>query len=286
MTTVRRVCETAVLLAAGWASIATTDPGGPGRSDSSWILGNLFDGQTAVARDLEIELRIGIQDFRPMDGDGGESETKGARTKTEGALHDLSLTDTEDGNSVELEYEIGESTTIVRPVEPLQPNTRYELDASVLAGSAVTWRPPPGVVEFTTRPGPQVTGVWRVDDTLMIAFSEPLESGALELAADSVDLLWECDAGLCSVVADRNLADFAWDNEDKLFRVAPIPDYQELWVKVSRSVTGESGALLDGDGDGNTGELDDDFLELVTVSDLPICRASEDRPEPCVAGSW
>ena len=274
----RRIYEAAVLLAAGYASLATSAPADQ-RVDNRWVIANLFDGQTAVPRDVTIELRIGIRDFRPADGGGS---TSAAREEAEAALHWLWLHEADGVDEVALEHELRENVVLVHPVEPLQPDTRYALDVVGVAANTASERPIPEVIEFTTRSGPQVTGLWRVSDTLMITFSEPIAPGTLRLAPDSVDLLWDSEDGLRSVTADRNLADYVWDDDGLTFRVAPFDFSHPVWVMVSADVRGVSGAPLDGDGDGVPGEPDDDFLEQVNPSQLPGCFTSEDRPEPCL----
>jgi hypothetical protein len=135
---------------------------------------------------------------------------------------------------------------------------------------------------FSTVQGPRVTGLWMNGDTLFVVFSEPMDSSTLSMALGSVDVLWSEDGELHSIAMDLNLASFVWEADEFVFRVAPVDFGGQLWVKVSGNVRGESGAYLDGNGNGVPGEVDDDFLEEITLSDLETCHTREDIPDPCV----
>ncbi len=274
MSTLRFTREAVTLLVAGFFVGACTHEEEPRLVDGRWVVVNLFDGQTAVPRDIEIELRIGRADFGPVD----------SQSRLERALSGISLRGVDGSTDVELEFHQGEEISRVRPVEPLEENAQYELDATMLVEDTLGYRPTPELIHFSTGSGPRVTGLWQVEDTLLVAFSEPMATDSLRLASDSVDLLWEEDDRLHSVAAERNLAEFVWDYQDLLFRVAPRPFNGSFWVKVSRTVMGASGARLDGDGDGTPGEITDDHLERVENT-LPDCYSSPDRSEPCVLES-
>ena len=285
MNSLRKTAEAGLLVAAAWASLATTYVGPRTLRDDTWPVKNLFDGQTAVRQDTEIELAIGDRDFQ-----GGSSSSEEAHRRAEKAFAKIRLEDSDRNELVELEPQIGQTQSRLVPVEGLKEKTVYRLDLDGVYEKLVVDRPELEELTFTTRPGPRVTGLWRVDDTLLVSFSEPMDPETLELSQDSVDLLWDYNRQLLSAAKDRNLAEFIWDADGYLFRIAPLPDQASLWVKVSGNVRGLSGALLDGNGNGVPGEPEDDFVELAEPAALPTCYAREDHAEPCLsaedAESW
>jgi len=268
------------LLAAGCAAaLASSAPDVSWvQSDETWVVSNLFDGQTAVPLDTDVRLAIGTRDFADEEATDGD-----ARSRAETALRGVRVFPRSDPQAVlPAELAIGEtSSEIVLP--PLAAGTEYVLDLGALEQLLSVDRVVPDPVLFGTGSGPRVTGVWRTGDTLVVSFSEPMDPSSLEIGHDSVDVLWEEGDDLHSIAADMNLADYVWDTEGLLFKMAPFDFPDAGWVKVSASARGETGTPLDGNGNGLPGEVDDDFVAEFSMSDIDTCCARADIPMPCVA---
>ncbi|MDD5305811.1 MAG: hypothetical protein PHU25_00680 [Deltaproteobacteria bacterium] len=288
MTLLKRTVELVVLFASCFLSLATFGPG-PDFSDDdddgwyvdtdeTWVVENVFDGQTAVPRDHVIRLTIGYRDFAGFEAETYSDEVK-ELTATELAKITLRPRNVP-APPVDFEVKINGTTSVIEH-DAFAPNTEYVLDLTGIGNLAVE-RIIPKPLGFSTTAGPRVTGLWRSDDTLIIAFSERMDPATLSLASDSVDVLWEKDGDLHSIASELNLADFAWKTDGFLFFAASMTPFDEAWIKVDRSVSGESGGLLDGDKDGVPGEAGDDFVQQVSYSTLPSCFTRADIPAPCV----
>lgn len=247
--------------------------------DETWMVSNLYDGQTAVSRDLVIELAVGYRDYSgDPDGDSDSADREWAELGFEsidlypvGSPYDL----------VPLEFDIGDRFSQLYPAR-LDPDTTYVLDIVGLAPRMVVDRPWPGSIGFRTGSAPRVTGLWRVADTMIVAFSEPMDPDTLSIDHTSFDVWWETGGDLESIATDLNLADFAWQTDGELFRVAPLDLPGAVLVVLSGDVRAATGVPLDGDRDGVPGEADDDFFDLVEFGQLPECFTREDVPAPCV----
>lgn len=246
--------------------------------DETWIARNLFDGQTAVPRDIEIELAIGYRDWSgSLDGDASPGEEARAR---EGFESIRLYPEAEPYDLVPIEYSIGERySSLLLPL--LEEDTRYVLDTVGLVQEIVVERPRLGPIVFSTSTAPQVTGIWRSEGTMILAFSEPMDGTTLDLGPGSVDVWWDAGDDLESIASDLNLADFAWETREDLFLVAPIQISGPILVVVAGEVLAATGSPLDGDRDGIPGEIEDDFFDVVEFADLPECFTREDVPAPC-----
>ena len=245
--------------------------------DETWIVANVFDGQTHVPRDITFEITVGYRDFEEEDRAYGELP--------EGAV--VLLTRALGNQPVPCAIEVEHTRTLVKPLAPLSPDADYELDAAPFVARTTSVRMAAFPIDFSTRAAPRVTGLWRVGATLMIAFSEPMDPDTLYLGHDSVDLIWEEDGELRSAATHHNLAGYVWETRGDLFALAPISfaddsGFGSLTVMVAADVLGESGVPLDGDGDRRPGEVDDDYFQDVTTTLLPECFTREDIPDPCV----
>ncbi|MBT3222534.1 MAG: hypothetical protein HN348_25960 [Proteobacteria bacterium] len=274
----RRTIELALLTVSVIASVATS----PVRQETelfwndTWVVENLFDGQTAVPLDHEIKLTIGYQDFDPSDEEGeGYS-----REQAELALQEIALHSPLKG-PVQLDIEVYQDYSLIKA--PLAQNTDYVLELDDLSSYLRVARQLPPPIHFSTTEGPKVTGLWRNDDTLIIAFSEPMDQNTMNLSQISVDVLWQ-DKDLHSVASDLNLADFVWETRGNLFMFAPVTILGgAVWVKVAGEVQGLSGGTLDGNRNGSPGEAEDDYLsEPVLLGQLPACFSRDDVPTPCI----
>lgn len=257
--------------------------------DETWMVSNVFDGQTAVPEDIVIELAVGYRDYsdNPDVGtpDGGEEPSAGKQTRrlAEAGMAEVELFAVDSpSEKVELSFDISWESTRIHH-RGLDPDTDYVLDVSGIDDGMVVSRTPPSPVRFSTRQGPQVTGLWRNEDTLFITFSEPMDPETLGIAHDEVDVLWEEDGELHSLAGDANLAGFVWETDGFVFRVAPVDWTGSAWIKVSADARGQSGAYLDGNGNGVPGEPADDYLEDWALELLPQCFARPDVPQPCFA---
>jgi len=269
------------LLAAGCvAALASSVPDSTWvQTDETWVVSNLFDGQTAVPLDTDVRLAIGTRDFTAE----GEEPGADARSRAETALRAVRVFPRLDPLAVlPAELAIGEtSSEILLP--PMAADTEYVLDLGSLEQKLTVERDVPEPILFTTGAGPRVTGIWQTGDTLVVSFSEPMDPSSLEIGHDSVDVLWEEGDDLHSIAADMNLADYVWATDGMLFKMAPFDFPTEGWVKVSASARGATGAPLDGNGNGLPGEVDDDFVAEFSLGTIDTCCARVDIPMPCVA---
>ncbi|MFH2008942.1 MAG: hypothetical protein ABI333_20300 [bacterium] len=238
--------------------------------DDTWVVESLFDGQTGVSRDVVIRLTIGEEDL------GAEHVW---------AVQDVLLYREDDGTHLPIDTEVYFETSMIRPRDGLAPDTDYVLDLQSLEPQLVSIRTLPGLIHFSTRSAPKVTGLWRSGDTLIVTFSESMDPASLFIGQTSLDVLWEEDGALRSIAADHNLAGYAWEAADLLFMMAPI-DFADalgdVWVKVAADVRGASGVLLDGDADGTAGQSHDDYFAQIDTLALPTCFTRSDIPMPCV----
>jgi hypothetical protein len=249
------------------------------RTDETWVISNLFDGQTAVPLDTDVRLAIGARDFVASEDVEPDDH---AFASAEGAMREVRVYPKFNPiAALDTQVVIDETTTQIL-LPPLAADTEYVLDLGPLEQRLSVERVVPDPIAFSTRAGPRVTGVWITGDTLVVSFSEPMDPGSLEIGHDSVDVLWEEDGDLHSIAADMNLADYVWATEGMLFKMAPFDAPAEGWVKVSASARGAAGALLDGNGNGVPGETTDDFIVELFMDDLATCCAREDIPMPCV----
>jgi hypothetical protein len=275
MKRIKQFTELSLLALGALVTVATSKPPEdmPYASDE-WVVKNLYDGQTGVATDIEIRLALGTWDFDVYDG----QDTRGAKD----ALESIRFYRADDESAVNFTLKLGDEDSLLSPFG-LTDDTEYVLDLSPAGESIQSDRFFPGPIHFRTGSLPRVTGLWRNDDTLLIVFSEPMDETDLFLGHASVDIFWQDDDALKSVVGDLNLADFVTQTDERLFMVAPVDFLDNAWVKVSGMVVGESGETLDGDGDGASNGAGDDFLEPVQLNHLPECFTREDIPAPCVA---
>ncbi len=267
---------TAAVLVLGTGSFP--EPENPRRTDETWMVVNVWDGQTSVDPGITIELALGQQDFR-------------LSSQAEDVISDVVLRRTDTGSAVPVRLTIGWASTHVVPVNGLQPDTDYELDLTPLEGQLYSTRGfPPRPVRFSTRDTPRVVGLYRVEDlntatdTLVVLFSQPMYAATLYVSQQSVDLIWQDGGLLRSLAADQNLAAYAWDTAEHLFLLAPFEARPSMWLKISSSVKGVNGVRLDGDGDGIGGTAWDDHVEEISWPvQIPVCFSRSDIPQPCIA---
>ena len=232
-------------------------------SDDTWVVSNVYDGQTAVSTDLTIRLAIGSRD---LDSNG---------------LDRIQLMRAEDRESVPFNRRMESEASFIDPVS-LAPDTAYILDVSGLSPYLTVTRRLPGPITFSTGSAPKVTGLWRNEDTLIISFSEPMNPATLQMNQASIDLIWLDDDGeVRSLASDTNLANYTWDTSGELFMMAPVPQGL-FWIKVAAEVRSNTGVPLDGNANGIPGESEDDFLLFVNTESLNTCFTREDIPVPCV----
>ena len=275
MKRLKAIAQFTLLVLGAVVSIATSDPGGGFYTSDEWVVENLYDGQTAVVTGIEIRLALGTWDFDPSEGENRKGATR--------ALKEIRLyPEGNEDDAVSFDIELGEEDAVLIP-DGLKDDTEYVLDLEALVDTVESNRLIPEPIHFRTGSLPRITGLWRNEDTLIIAFSEPMDSEDLFLGHESVDIFWQDDTELKSVVGDLNLAGFITQVDERLFMVAPADFLDTAWVKVSGLVEGEGGVPLDGDGDGEADGAGDDFLEEILLSDLPECFTREDIPAPCVA---
>ncbi len=270
------------LLGAGLLSLASSGGGEhevevQQRVDETWLVANLYDGQTAVDPNVVIVLNVGFQDFEAVDTPYGVLPE----------VAEAHLTRVRNGEEVPVDVAVDVAQMRLYPQQPLSPNTRYELSLHDLRSAMTSRRMQPSPIQFYTGSAPRVTGLWRVEDTLIIAFSEPMDPDSLHLGHDSVDVLWDQDGELQSIASSHNLADYVWETKENLFLLTSIyfadaEGFGKVWVMVAGSARGVSGVALDGDGDWISGEVGDDFFEEVSTPYLPWCFTREDIPDPCV----
>jgi hypothetical protein len=235
--------------------------------DETYLVENLWDGQTSVPRGHVFDLTVGTRDLL----------NPGA------ALEQVRLRDLDAERSVELEATIGYDRTVLAPLDPLEADHDYVLQLQGLAPYLQVRRWVPGDLHFSTRTAPRLVSLWRSEDTLLVLFSEPMDPATLRLGPGSVDLLWtDADGAVISLAETVNLANLAWDTIDELFRLAPLDRDGPLWLTVAAAVESERGAPLDDAGDGSGGGVEDDVVVRFFPEDLPTCATRSDIPDPCV----
>ena len=275
----RTLAMAALLAAGGFLSLATSIDDGPPpeiiETDATWMVSNLYDGQTGVPVNRVVDLAVGTRDF------GGIAEDAQA------ALESILFYRVDNGDPVEFEVSVGSFTSSLTVPGGLRPDTDYILDLAPLSGTTETRRWVPDPICFSTRKGPQVIGMWRNEDTLIIEFSEPMDPETLFVGQTSVDLLWEENGEIRSLAADTNIASYLWETRGTLFLLAPM-DFQDeqfgaYWIKVTTRVRSSDGTALDGDMDGRPGEISDDYIWEFHPYTLQTCYTREDIPHPCIS---
>jgi hypothetical protein len=294
------------LLVALYFSAATSQPDYDKEyRDETWLVENVYEGQTAVPLDLVIRLTVGYRDFANPPTSRIDNEV---RSLAEIAFDTVRLTVSNRDIPVKLEIKIYDAYALLKPIK-LDKDTAYSLYLTNLRNYLAVARKVPEEVSFSTAAGPRVTGLWRNEDTLIISFSEPMDSTYLSINQKSVDIIWEKEDELHSIASDLNLADFVWKTEGELFLISPYSVLEERWtkeahdtlgissalgiegvlrvqghwIKIARDVRGKSGILLDGNENGIAGENDDAFVARIAGS-FPICYSRKDIPDPCVSG--
>jgi hypothetical protein len=237
----------------------------------AWPHKQLYAGKTAVETDA-IELR-GVH--WTVLGSMSLDQVKPARAW-------VALVRTADAEphpfSVELQGMTSGSVRLL-PEGGLDSDTEYLLAFPNCAFQPHLLCPPP--ITFRTGSAPQVVGLWRAEDTLLVVFSEPMDGASLYLGHDSVDMVFEEGAVTRSVVADLNVADFVWATEGPIFMVAPISKVPFRLV-LGPKLRSALGARLDVDGDGTPGDPFN-FVHPVEPVSLPTCHTRADYPDPCLS---
>lgn len=274
----RTIVIIALLLAGGLLSLASDIDDGPPptriETDATWMVSNLYNGQTAVPINRAVQLTLGEGDF------GGNTEDAVA------ALESILFYRVDNGEPVEFELSVGWSNSSLTVPGGLRPDTDYILDLSPLRQATETRRSVPDPIHFSTRHAPQVIGLWRNEDTLIIEFSEPMDPETLFVGQTSVDLLWKENGEIRSLAADTNIASYLWETRGTLFLLAPM-DFEDVqlaacWIKVTVRVQSDEGTALDGDMDGRPGEISDDYIWEFYPYMLETCFTREDIPHPCI----
>jgi hypothetical protein len=261
-----------LLLAAGLLSVASTqwpEQQNVDRLDETWLVENLWDGQTAVDPSLEVVLTLGHRDFQ-------------TNALAEEAIAKLELRYA-DGAPVGFDLAIGWEGTVITPTGGLAADADYVLDLSPIRDHGVQAQRgfPPDPIRFSTCEGPRVVGLWRSESTLIVEFSQRMSSESLALSPQAVDVVWQEEGELKSLTADRNLAGYQWATDGPLFLLAPFDFVDPAWVTVSSQVQGSNGVRLDGNGDCVPGTPEDTVVREVSLEQLPVCYAREDIPDPC-----
>ncbi len=166
----------------------------------------------------------------------------------------------------------------LRPEGGFTPDTDYVLAFPRCALQPHIDCPPP--TPFSTTSAPRVLGLWRVESTLFVVFSEAMDPTTLSLAHGSVDLRLQ---GGASVVATRNLSGYTWDTRGSIFRLAPLPEDAAALI-VGATVRSAAGTALDVDGDGAPEAPPRSAVIPFYPAGLSECFTREDRPEPCLSG--
>jgi hypothetical protein len=249
-------------------------------SNGLWVVENLFEGETSVEPYRAIRLTIGNRDF-VKDGELGVTDTATKRAKK--AFKKVSLYRADTLSPVGLDIEIGDRTTVINH-DLLDENADYVLDLDRLQYSLRSSRLYVDPIGFSTAKTPQVLGLWKNEDTLIVVFSQTMDAETLTIGHNSVDYFWEEDDELHSICSDLNLADFVWAAGGHIFMVASVDILVSPgWLRISGDARSTDGEFLDGNGNGIPGEPDDDYLVELKVSDLETCYSRDDIPAPCVS---
>ena len=238
-----------------------------------WPLVDVYDGQTHVPLEA---LRVRGVHWDALGGD--TTHLLEAQARSWFAL--LRAADQRPHPfSVDVDWLEAGSVT-VRPSGGLDPDTDYLLavpDCELGLQPHVRCPPP---LHFSTRSAPRPVSFWRVSDTLLIVFSEPMDPATLQLGHGAVDLVFEDEGVSYTVASDMNLADFMWSTEGRVFSVAPVSDLP-VHVLLGPDVRGASGEPLDVDGDRQP-DPGETFVHPLYPTLLPLCWTRADYPAPCV----
>jgi hypothetical protein len=166
----------------------------------------------------------------------------------------------------------------ITPLSPLPLDTDFILRFP----SCDVFRPNircPEPIAFSTREAPRVIGLWRVEDTLLVVFSETMDPDTLSLSHGSFDLVFDDDGVERSVLSDLDPGNFSWSTDGSVLFIAPIEE-RPFHVLLGSEIRAMSGAPLDSDHDG----VADGRAALLEVWPdlLKICAARDDYPEPCI----
>lgn len=265
---------TAMLLVAGSSSWPEQENGR--RTDETWLVANVWDGQTAVHPSTTIVLTVGNRDFQ-------------FNSQAHDVITQAILRRADTGELVNVSFNIALGTTEMVPVGGLEMSTEYVLDVTPLDGKLYSTRGfPPGPIRFSTQLAPRVVDLYRTVSgdgitTLVIEFSQPMRGSSLFVSQQSVDLVWQEGVELRSLAADVNLAGYVWDTADHLFLLAPYDFRHPVWLKIAASVGGSNGESLDSDGDTIGGTATDDYvMEIPSPESLALCFTRVDIPQPCI----
>jgi hypothetical protein len=235
-----------------------------------WPVASLYDGQTAVSLDalrlrgLHWTIVDHVAPGRVLDDPGWVALVRAADL----APHPFTAAVSERrAGSLDL-----------LPVGGLDPDTDYLLAFPFCSFMPHVDCPPP--LRLSTASAPRVLSLWRAGDTLLVVFSEPMNPETLYLGHGAVDMVFEEEGQARSVVADLNIADFAWATEGPVFMVAPISElpFRLILGPEVRAATGEA-LRVAGDGHAAPGGT---FVHAVTPTLLPVCHTRNDYPDPCI----
>lgn len=240
-----------------------------------WPMKDLYDGESDVPTDHVIGLRAvhwhAIRERGRDVLDGRTHEALPWLILVRGSDYTLHPFRT-DTRSVE------SGSIDLTPVGGLDADEDYFLVFPTCSFQPHALCPPPQ--RFSTRSAPQVVGLYRAGDTLLVIFSEPMDPDSLFLGYESVNMLFEEDGQSRSVVKDLNVGDFAWDTEGVMFQVTPISEIPFDLV-LGPAVRAMSGEPLDSDGDGLS-DPETNFVHHVYPTNLPICHTRPDYADPCI----
>ncbi|MBN2530232.1 MAG: hypothetical protein JXR76_27830 [Deltaproteobacteria bacterium] len=199
--------------------------------DDTWVLQNIFDGQTAVAVTTPIDLRIGWDDFsdsptvvtrnsdmRFVADKVGAPPNPGALKLARNALKNIQLKTT-NGATIPFNVTVKRFTSRIVPTAPLDSGTPYTLDLYPLRPYLKVPRPVPSTVSFSTAPVIHVLDVWQNNDTVIISFSAPIDETTITLSPLSIDFLWEENGELYSLASDTNTQDYLYETNGNLFMI-------------------------------------------------------------------
>lgn len=280
MRLIKTTIQIGLLGAALYFSIASSGEETWRYSNTLWVVENLFEGETSVEQDRAIRLTIGNRDFVK---DGEKGVTDAARKRANKAFKKVSLYHADTMSPVNLDVEIDDRSTVIRH-DLLEENADYVLDLDRLQFSLRSSRLYVDPIGFSTANTLQVIGLWKNEDTLIVAFSQTMDASTLTIGHNSVDYFWEEEDDLHSICSDLNLADFVWAAGEYIFMVASIDILVSPgWLRISGDARSTDGEFLDGNGNGIPGEPDDDYLVELKVSDLETCYSRDDIPDPCVS---
>lgn len=291
-----QLVQFSALLVGCFFSLATSAPRRDSMppSDDTWMVANVFDGQTAFPINGTIDLAVGWDDFSSTstivgrevyiqfdDDEPSTGQNEDGYSEATAALSKVSLQKA-DGTPVPFTVAVQKRTSRISPNLALLPNTEYILSLDNIADAMSIIRPAPGTIRFSTTKELHVLDVWQNNSTVIVAFSAPVNSDTAILGTTYIDFIWKQNEQLYSLAGDTNTADYLYETDGNLFMISSLNFLSAFptWLRIGPNVTGLNAEPVVP----STEETNTDGLVFLPIdwAQLDICQVRIDAPEPCI----